>query len=75
MSAAHKGKPRPWKHRPTKEFEGELHYRCSDCHQFLPREGFHADKRTVEIATGVIEQYEVSAEAVPHYYAAKVPNA
>ena len=27
-----------------------------------------------EIATGVIEQYEVSAEAVPHYYAAKVPN-
>ena len=28
-----------------------------------------------EIATGVIEQYSVSAEAVPHYYASKVPNA
>ena len=28
-----------------------------------------------EIATGVTEQYEVRAEAVPHYYASKVPNA
>jgi 5-methylcytosine-specific restriction endonuclease McrA len=47
MSATRKGKPAPWKHRPTKEVNGVLHYRCSDCQQFLPREGFHANKRTV----------------------------
>lgn len=47
MSAAHKGKPAPWKRRQTKEVDGVLHYRCSDCQQFLPMEGFHANKRTV----------------------------
>lgn len=47
MSAAHKGKPRPWKHRPTKQVDGVLLYRCSDCGSFLPREGFHRNSRTL----------------------------
>lgn len=47
MSAAHKGKPQPWKHRQTKEVDGALLYRCSDCGSFLPREGFHHDSRTL----------------------------
>lgn len=47
MSAAHKGKPRPWKHRPTQEVDGVLLYRCSSCEQFLPKEDFHRDGRTL----------------------------
>lgn len=47
MSAARKGKPALWKRRPSKDVDGALHYRCSDCERFLPKEGFHANNRTV----------------------------
>ena len=47
MSAATRGKPRPWKHRPTKVVDGVLRYRCGSCEGFFPKEGFHRDSRTL----------------------------
>lgn len=47
MSAATKGKPRPWKHRPTQVIDGVMHYRCGSCKRFFQKEDFHRDKRTM----------------------------
>lgn len=47
MRAARLGKPAPWKHRPTLEVDGALHYRCGRCHGFFPKAMFHPNRRTV----------------------------
>src|SRR3990167_5073086 len=47
MSAAHTGVPLPGKRRPSKIVGNIEHWRCSSCHQFLPREGFYKNKRTI----------------------------
>ena len=47
MSVATKGKPRPWKHRPTRVVDGVLCYRCGSCEVFFPKEDFHRDTRTL----------------------------
>lgn len=47
MSAARKGKAAPWKHRETRDVDGEVHYRCGRCSGFFPRSGFHANRRTL----------------------------
>jgi 5-methylcytosine-specific restriction endonuclease McrA len=46
MRAAHIGKPAPWKHRPSKEVDGILLYRCGRCGEFLPKDCFHKSKRS-----------------------------
>lgn len=46
MSASHAGKPRPWKHRPSRITAGVQEWRCGKCEQFFPREGFYPNKRT-----------------------------
>jgi 5-methylcytosine-specific restriction endonuclease McrA len=45
MSAAHAGRPRPWRRRPTKMVDGVMQYRCGRCRMFFAREGFHTSKR------------------------------
>lgn len=47
MSAAHKGKPAPWKRRPTRDVDGIVHYRCGRCAGFFPREEFPKERRTI----------------------------
>ena len=47
MSLSHRGKPRPWKHRPAKLVDGVLHYRCGSCKNFFQKEDFHRDTRTL----------------------------
>ena len=46
MSAAHSGKPRPWKQRQQKNVDGITHFRCGRCGKFLPRESFYGSKRS-----------------------------
>lgn len=47
MSAARRGKPATWKRRPSIELDGVVRYRCGKCGDFLPREGFYTNKRTL----------------------------
>jgi len=45
MSAAHAGKPRPWR-RAQQIRDGVVHFRCGRCGEFFPRELFHKSNRT-----------------------------
>ena len=48
MSASHRGKPCPWKHRETKTSEsGETLYRCGACRNFYSASSFYRNKRTL----------------------------
>lgn len=47
MSVAHKGVPLFHKRRPSKIKNGIEVFRCGTCGNFLPREGFYKNKRTL----------------------------
>lgn len=47
MSASHRGKPRAWRHRPSRIVEGIQEWRCGNCHEYLARDGFYQNRRTL----------------------------
>lgn len=47
MRQSHLGIPLPHKRRPIKIINGIEFYRCGKCGDFLPREGFYKNKRTI----------------------------
>lgn len=47
MSDARRGKPAPWRHRPSKMINGYQHWRCGRCGEFFLRSGFYKNNRTL----------------------------
>ncbi len=47
ISASKRGRPVPAKRRPKMVVDGITLYRCGACLEFLPRERFHSERRTL----------------------------
>lgn len=47
MSADRRGRPAPWRHRPTMIVNGVVLWQCGRCQWFFPRHGFYLNRRTI----------------------------